>query len=106
MKDIEKYNAAAILGWVVYRVTVDSLKDGTAIEEIARHIRDKLTKPLPHLAKCKACGRGIYWMKTQANRNMPVDPEGVEPGDSIFDHTKHTSHFTTCPNADDMRRRK
>ena len=31
-KDCEKYNEAALLGWKIFRVTTDMVKDGRAIE--------------------------------------------------------------------------
>ena len=37
--DVEKYNAAAILGWVVLRFTPAMLRDGTAIETIKRALK-------------------------------------------------------------------
>jgi hypothetical protein len=53
---------------------------------------------------CKSCGAQIVWMKTATGKNMPVDAESVEKGDEQFDHTRHTSHFSTCPNAKQHRR--
>lgn len=35
-------------------------------------------------AKCSGCARAIYWVKTAAGKNMPVDPDG-------------TPHWATCP---------
>lgn len=35
-KDVEKYNAAALDGWTVLRVTASMIDDGTAIDLIAR----------------------------------------------------------------------
>lgn len=37
--DVEKYNAAAILGWAVLRFTPTMLRDGTAIETIKRALK-------------------------------------------------------------------
>lgn len=34
--DVEKYNAAAIMGWCVIRLTPAMLRDGTAVETIER----------------------------------------------------------------------
>jgi hypothetical protein len=39
------------------------------------------------LAHCRGCGAGIYWVRTPAGANMPVDP-----GTGV-------SHFSTCPQA-------
>lgn len=41
-------------------------------------------------SRCKGCKALIYWIKTRADKNMPVDPDG-------------TSHFATCPNANKFR---
>lgn len=32
--DAEKYNAAAIAGWIVVRATVDMIRDGTALTQL------------------------------------------------------------------------
>ena len=45
-------------------------------------------------ARCRGCGARIYWIITSAAQNrMPVDPDG-------------TSHFATCPVADQFRKPK
>ncbi len=36
---------------------------------------------------------------------MPVDADTAKPGDVLFDGTKHTSHFATCPQANEHRKR-
>jgi hypothetical protein len=41
---------------------------------------------------CKSCGAGIYWIRTAAGKAMPCDPDG-------------TSHFASCPQADQHRKR-
>lgn len=35
-------------------------------------------------AKCRGCGAEMYWIKTTAGKNMPVDADG-------------TPHWATCP---------
>lgn len=78
---------------------------------------------------CAGCGRQIMWLKTRAGKNMPVNPQmhyyradpsggekivtqygdvvtgftGVEP--SQADGVGYISHFATCPNAGNFRRR-
>jgi hypothetical protein len=69
-------------------------------------------------ARCKSCGAGIFWCKTEnEGRNIPVDaqqafggninilPGGVarvgNTGSGIF-----VSHFATCPNARAHRRKR
>lgn len=39
---------------------------------------------------CKGCSLDIYWIETVKGKKMPVDPDG-------------TSHFATCPQADQFR---
>ena len=39
--DCHKYNAAAILGWRVLRVTATMVKDGTALEQIEQMLEAK-----------------------------------------------------------------
>jgi predicted RNA-binding protein with PUA-like domain len=57
------------------------------------------------IAYCRSCKFPIVWMKTEAGRNMPVDPDDVDPDDETFDPKKHTSHFATCEHAGQHRRR-
>lgn len=40
-KDCEKYNAAAELGWTVYRYTSDQIARGEAIEQLERVLGDQ-----------------------------------------------------------------
>lgn len=39
-RDFEKQNEAAILGWRVLRVSTDMVRDGTALEQIARALTE------------------------------------------------------------------
>lgn len=39
-KDLEKYNAAALLGWRVVRVTTNMVRDGRALEVVEVALRD------------------------------------------------------------------
>lgn len=59
--------------------------------------------------RCKSCGAEIYWIKTKAGKDMPVDADSVDPTTqgkpTIFDPTVMTSHFVTCPNADQHRKK-
>ncbi len=85
------------------------------------------------MAACKRCGASISWCETEATakkpgRPMPLDagPDGeplkVEGGNLVFTGHKtgalvpiiryvpagrgnRRSHFQTCPNADEFRRR-
>jgi hypothetical protein len=53
---------------------------------------------------CRSCGAAIVWFKTSAGKNMPVDAAGVTQEDLVLDLTRHTSHFATCPQANQHRR--
>lgn len=48
---------------------------------------------------CDSCRAEIVWLVTVNRKHMPVNAETVSDGDRIFDASKHTSHFATCPNA-------
>lgn len=56
--------------------------------------------------KGKDCGELIVFMPTRRQKVCPVKFSEVGPDDQLFDPKKHTAHFTECPNADDMRRRR
>ena len=80
------------------------------------------------MSKCKSCGAEIKWIKTFSGRSMPVDTEEIhfyaDGGKDIFvccngavihgtrtdgqkpeTYTGYISHFATCPNADQHRKR-
>lgn len=59
-----------------------------------------------NFSKCRSCQASIVWMKTARGANMPVDADSVDEGDDLFDHTRHVSHFATCPNAAQHRKRE
>lgn len=80
--------------------------------------------------QCKSCDATIFWARTRNGRNLPVDAEPVADGNlrvtfgkygpptaaivdarqvdarqiGLFDK-RYVSHFATCPNADQHRRR-
>ena len=76
------------------------------------------------MSRCRSCGAPIIWAVTKSGRSMPLDeatdPAGnvlllengnclvPAPEDDVWEAaggTRHTSHFATCPNADQHRRR-
>ena len=58
------------------------------------------------ITRCRSCRARIVWLKTENNKNMPVDADTVEPDDEIFvPGGDMISHFATCPNANQHRRR-
>ena len=60
------------------------------------------------ISKCSSCEASIIWVKSEANRDMPLDAEptrglvirkddGMLPVAVMTD--VYRSHFATCPNA-------
>jgi hypothetical protein len=58
------------------------------------------------IVRCSSCRARIIWLKTDAGKNMPTDADTVEPEDDLFDPARHKSHFATCPNADQHRKKR
>ena len=66
------------------------------------------------MPKCKSCDAEIYWVKTKKGKAMPVDMDSVDQYYTI--HGKMptefrqegilTSHFATCPNANEFRQKE
>lgn len=71
------------------------------------------------MATCRSCGRPVVWSQTEAGKYIPLDPEPVYDGNVVLeahgalarvvaprrDVKRHISHFVTCPNAGQHRRR-
>lgn len=70
---------------------------------------------------CKTCGAKIVWGKTVNGKSMPIDMFSLPDDDKvmlidrwntgdntplIFNPKKHTSHFFTCPDAKQHRKKK
>ena len=62
---------------------------------------------------CRGCGAKIQWIKTVGGKNHPINAEAVNvwaqqpDGKGGFHWTmipSHSSHFSTCPNADEFRK--
>lgn len=71
---------------------------------------------------CRSCGAAIVWARTVAGKLMPVDAEPADDGTLALiedvdgelrvlvlgfdpDELRHRPHFSTCPEADEWRRR-
>jgi len=68
---------------------------------------------------CRSCGRPVLWAVTGNGRRMPIDPTPRADGNLVLDYgtpnrvhvdphssgPRHTSHFATCPHADQHRRK-
>lgn len=77
------------------------------------------------VSTCKKCGAGMIWARTGRGKKMPLDAEPTSAGQfvlegdaqnpttyrlanyaaSSYTGDKYTSHFSTCPNADDFRQK-
>lgn len=72
---------------------------GAMSEEIRRHH--------PFEVRCSSCGAPIVWFRTKNGKRMPVDEASTQPADAEhqLDLKRHISHFATCPNANQHRRK-
>lgn len=77
------------------------------------------------MSKCKSCGKEIIWVNTKRGKSMPCDAAPIrfsraEKGElfvtpfgevvsgvrcSTSDEIGYISHFATCPNANQHRKR-
>jgi hypothetical protein len=87
-----------------------------------------MTTPLdkPVRDQCKSCKRPIIWAVTEKDRRIPLDPEPVANGNILLQTRgnfllpiaqvrfavqldqplRYQSHFATCPNAAQHRRKR
>lgn len=56
--------------------------------------------------QCSSCKAEIKWLRTERGHLMPVNAETVGVDDKIFKPGIHVSHFATCPNSDEHRKKK
>lgn len=56
--------------------------------------------------QCRKCKALIVFLKTRANKLMPVDASTAIEGDVDYDAARHMSHFATCPFAKEFRKPK
>ncbi len=66
----------------------------------------------PKQAQCSSCGADILWAVTPTGNRMPLDPEpskrvvlGRKTGQAHVMDT-YVPHFSTCPDADEHRRKR
>lgn len=57
------------------------------------------------ITRCRSCRARIIWFETPRGKKMPVDADTVEADDDELDLSRHQSHFASCPNAGQHRRR-
>lgn len=54
------------------------------------------------LAKCRSCGKHIWWAKTESGKNMPINVIGkIKVGKYIYE-----SHFANCKQANQWRKKQ
>ena len=61
-------------------------------------------------SNCRTCGAKITWAKTENGKNIPLDFPGearliVMPGNTAIVQMTYISHFATCPDAAEHRKR-
>jgi hypothetical protein len=68
---------------------------------------------MPGVSKCKKCEARIIWVRTENDKNMPLDAKKVRI--AVLDHDQavveryvegHVPHWATCPAADDFRKQE
>lgn len=58
------------------------------------------------IRRCRSCNAMIVWFTTPKGNVMPVNEDTVEARDWELDLTRHKSHFATCPNANQHRKKR
>lgn len=57
------------------------------------------------IVRCRSCNARIIFLDTIAGKKMPVDADTVDAEDEVYEHGRHVSHFSTCVQADQWRKR-
>lgn len=69
------------------------------------------------MAQCKSCGASIQWMVSEGGKKIPIDADpspdgnlilfgtGAHPVPKLWTGDRYKSHFATCPNAAQHRKR-
>jgi len=55
---------------------------------------------------CRSCGEEIVFVKTAAGKKMPIDADTWTEGEEYFEPRVHRSHFATCPQAEQFRKKQ
>ena len=58
------------------------------------------------ITACRSCGAPIIWLRTKAEKHIPVDAASVTDGTYVFDSKQHQAHWSTCPQADAWRKKR
>jgi hypothetical protein len=62
-------------------------------------------RPLNPVVPCRSCAAECRWVTTRAGKHMLINLEGSLPTDFAFDASRHASHFATCPQAPEWRKK-
>lgn len=57
---------------------------------------------MPRQANCRSCCARIAWLVTKLGKKMPVNYDSIAATDNagtIYDASRHKSHYGTCPQA-------
>lgn len=55
---------------------------------------------------CSTCKAEIKYLRTERGHWMPVNVDTINPEDKIFVPGRHVSHFATCPQAAQHRKKE
>jgi endogenous inhibitor of DNA gyrase (YacG/DUF329 family) len=57
--------------------------------------------------RCRSCGKPIVWFRAKNGKLMPVNAETCRPTDAehTLDLSRHISHFATCRDPAEWRRK-
>lgn len=81
-----------------------------AYDEVINKWREAGGGKTPQMVTCTSCRAHVYYLPSKPTKKKPqggwqiVDAATVETGDTVYDHTRHRSHFATCPHADQHHR--
>jgi len=56
------------------------------------------------IVKCQSCEAEIVFLTTAKGKLIPCNLVQIRDEDTHFDHSRHQSHFATCPNSAQHRR--
>lgn len=52
----------------------------------------------PRAVPCTTCQKPIVFLPTKNGRMMPTDADTVAAEDTVYEHGRHVSHFSSCTN--------
>lgn len=96
---------------VAARATVSDSERGAIYLEVRDYLASRMVGEHDKVTcRGRDCDQDIIWMKgfrkDGSTYHVPVDAATVSAEDSDYDRKKHVAHWATCPNADDLRRRR